>query len=41
MAAEIIGKARAELQEYLAQDNMIPDDDTASGWYRAQDVDNK
>lgn len=41
LATEIIGKARAELDEYLAHDNMIPDDDTASGWYRAQDVDNR
>lgn len=40
-ALQCIREVRATLKEYLSQDNMIPDDDTASGWYRSQDVDNR
>lgn len=34
-----INEARQLLQEYLAGDNMVEDDEVAYGWYRAQDVD--
>lgn len=34
-----INEARHLLQEYLASDNMVPDDDVAYGWYKAQEVD--
>lgn len=34
-----INEARHLLQEYLASDNMVQDDQVADGWYRAQDVD--
>lgn len=33
-ATERINEARQLLQEYLAQDNMVPDDDTENGWVR-------
>ena len=33
-----IENARRLLQEYLAQDNMVPDDDTENGWVRASDA---
>ena len=36
-----INEARHILQEYLASDNMVPDDDIAFGWYRAEEVDHK
>lgn len=38
-ARQRINEARQLLQEYLAGDNMVPDDEVAYGWYRAQDVD--
>lgn len=38
-ARERISEARQLLQEYLAGDNMVEDDEVAYGWYRAQDVD--
>lgn len=38
-ARVLINEARHILQEYLASDNMVPDDEAAHGWYRAQDVD--
>jgi hypothetical protein len=31
--------ARCRMDEYLASDNMIADDDIAFGWYRAEEVD--
>lgn len=34
-ALDYISEARELLQAYLAADNMVPDDDTASGWIRA------
>jgi len=33
-ALERINEARTTLSEYLAQDNMIPDNDVADGWVR-------
>lgn len=33
-----IEDARRLLQEYLAQDNMVPDDDIENGWVRACDA---
>lgn len=33
-----IADARRLLQQYLSQDNMVPDDDTADGWVRASDL---
>lgn len=33
-----IEDARRLLQEYLAQDNMVPDDDIENGWVRASDA---
>lgn len=33
-----IEDARRLLQEYLAQDNMVEDDDVADGWVKARDV---
>lgn len=33
-----INEARTILQQYLSQDNMVPDDDTADGWVRASDL---
>lgn len=33
-AEKRIGEARQLLQQYLAQDNMIPDDDISDGWVR-------
>ena len=37
-AAERINEARRLLQEYLAQDNMVEDDDVADGWVKAHDI---
>lgn len=37
-ATERINEARQLLQEYLAQDNMVEDDDVADGWVKASDV---
>ena len=37
-AREAISEARQHLQEYLASDNMNPDDDVVYGWYKAQEV---
>lgn len=37
-AVECINEARRLLQEYLAQDNMVEDDDVADGWIKAHDV---
>lgn len=31
--------ARRLMDEYLASDNMIADEDTAFGWYRTEEVD--
>lgn len=39
-AAERINEARQILQEYLAQDNMIEDDDIADGWVKMSDIEN-
>lgn len=33
-----IEDARQLLQEYLAQDNMVVDDDVADGWVKAHEV---
>lgn len=33
-----IEDARRLLQEYLAQDNMVEDDDVADGWVKAHEV---
>ena len=35
---ECINDARQLLQEYLAQDNMVEDNDVADGWIKAHDV---
>ena len=37
-AVERINEARQLLQEYLAQDNMVEDDDVADGWVKAHEV---
>lgn len=37
-AVERINEARQLLQEYLAEDNMIEDDDVADGWVKAHEV---
>lgn len=37
-AVERINEARQLLQEYLADDNMVEDDDVADGWVKAHDV---
>jgi hypothetical protein len=37
-AEKRINEARKLLQQYLAQDNMIPDDDVEGGWVRACDI---
>ena len=37
-AVERINDARQLLQEYLAQDNMVEDNDVADGWIKAHDV---
>lgn len=37
-AARLITDARQTLQQYLSQDNMVPDDDVYDGWYKASDV---
>ena len=37
-ASERINEARQLLQEYLAQDNMVEDDDVADGWVKSRDV---
>ena len=36
-----IEDARQLLQEYLAQDNMVEDDDVADGWVKASDVEER
>lgn len=33
--------ARQLMDEYFASDNMVPSEDIAFGWYRAEEVDNK
>lgn len=33
-----IADARQTLQQYLSQDNMVPDNDVYDGWYKASDV---
>ena len=33
-----IEDARRKLQQYLAQDNMMPDDDVYNGWVKSNDV---
>lgn len=37
-AKDSINEARQLLQEYLAQDNMVADDDVADGWVKAKDT---
>lgn len=37
-ALERINETRQLLQEYLAQDNMVEDDDVVDGWVKAVDV---
>lgn len=36
--AILIDQARIQLQKYLAQDNMVEDDDVADGWVKAEDI---
>lgn len=38
-AIEQILNARRLMDEYLASDNMVPDDDTVRGWYDPYEVD--
>lgn len=38
---EQILNARWLMDEYLASDNMVPSEDIAFGWYRAEEVDHK
>lgn len=38
-AIKQILNARRLMDEYLASDNMVPDDDTAHGWYNPYEVD--
>lgn len=33
-----IADARQKLQQYLSQDNMVPDDDVEDGWVKARDA---
>ena len=33
-----ISDARQKLQQYLSQDNMVPDDDVEDGWVKARDA---
>lgn len=40
-ALDRIGEARLALQQYMAGDNMMPDDDCADGWIRQQDYENE
>ena len=40
-AEKRIGEARQLLQQYLAQDNMIPDDDISDGWVRHSEAQNE
>ena len=37
-AVERINEARQLLQEYLAKDNMVEDNDVADGWVKTSDV---
>ena len=37
-AVDRINEARKLLLEYLAQDNMVEDDDVADGWIKAHDI---
>ncbi len=37
-ALDRINEARKRLQQYLAYDNMVEDDDVADGWVKAHDV---
>lgn len=37
-AEKKIGEARELLQKYLAQDNMVPDDEAADGWVRSSEI---
>lgn len=37
-AAERINEARELIQQYLAEDNMIEDDDVADGWVKMSDI---
>ena len=37
-AVERINEARQLLQEYLAKDNMVEDDDVADGWVKVSDI---
>lgn len=37
-ALERINEARQTLQQYLAKDNMVPDDDVENGWVKRQDA---
>lgn len=37
-ALDRINEARTTLNLYLSKDNMVPDDDTADGWVRANDM---
>ena len=37
-AVERINEARQLLQEYLAKDNMVEDDDVADGWIKVSDI---
>lgn len=40
-ALDRIGEARLALQQYMAGDNMVLDDDCADGWIRQQDYENE
>lgn len=37
-AAERINEARELILQYLAEDNMIEDDDVADGWVKMSDI---
>lgn len=37
-AAERINAARELIQQYLAGDNMVEDDDVADGWVKMSDI---
>lgn len=40
-AIKQILNARRLMDEYLSSDNMVPSEDIAFGWYRAEEVDHK
>ena len=38
-AYSLLAQARDSLDQYLAADNMVEDDDAADGWIKARDID--